>query len=157
MANGLPQDPLSRRALALVARWGDPKDRIPSVRRHRGVPIHDGQPASRVASVVRPAIDYVHNLADVAALAAYCRDCSYPPEARLLAGAKLEAAWQLSSEDRSTRPVIDLDKIRAATAEVGSARWRDPDAYRSLLDNGHPVRRVPPLLDTIPARVKETK
>jgi hypothetical protein len=51
--------------------------------------------------------------------------------------------WELAAEERRLRPTISLERLRAATAGLGSRRWRDPDRYASLLDCGGIEREVP--------------
>ncbi|MGH7116225.1 MAG: hypothetical protein ACREE9_17250, partial [Stellaceae bacterium] len=126
-------------------------DAIPTVEIYRGVGIQDRQPAERIVRVVKPAIDHVHDkLADPDALLRYARDPSRPPEARLLAVARIEAIFELAIERRETRPAIDLDLARAAVAGLDSQAWRSPTHYCSDLDvitapGPQPVRREVPL------------
>lgn len=110
-------------------------DRIPTPTSHRGVGIHDFQTPERIEVTVKPAIDYVCKLSNPAALVAYAGDCSHPPEARLLAAGKIEALWEMSAEGRTTRPVVDLVRLRAAVAGLDSLTWIDPDRYASLMDS----------------------
>jgi hypothetical protein len=127
----------------------DDDDRIPVVGEYRGVGLHDGQPLDRIETVVKPAIDFVHDLADVHALFDYACEVQHPPEARLFAGAKVEAAWQLCAEQRLQRPDVSLERLRACTAGLNSKNWRDPWHYCSLLDvvPSDVPRREPPLED----------
>jgi hypothetical protein len=125
-------------------------DAIPIVETYRGVGIHDAQPRRRIEEVVKPAIDVVLALEDVHALARIAEDVSRPPEARLLAAAKVEAAFSLAAEARWTRPLIDLARVKACVAGLGSQNWRDPWFYTSLLDSSPAgpelrVRRETPL------------
>ncbi len=123
---------------------------IPTVGTYRGVGIHAFQPEHRIETVVKPAIDAVSRLTDLAALAAYAQQPSHPPEARLFAAARCEAAWQLAAESRAVRPVIDLDKVKATVAGLNSLRWMDRRRYTSLLDPYHDkaVLREEPLPDS---------
>jgi hypothetical protein len=132
----------------------DDDDRIPASTTYRGVPVHDDQPLDRIEAVVKPAIDHVHDLVDVPALFDFARDPRNPPEARLFAAAKVEAAWQLCAERRLQRPDVSLELLRACTAGLDSKGWRDPFYYCSFFDHiaappgyeGVP-RRDPPLDD----------
>jgi hypothetical protein len=101
---------------------------------HRGVGLHAFQPQERIETVVKPAIDAVFGISDPATLAAYAADAANPPEARLFAGARVEAAWQLAAEGRALRPNVDLELLRATTAGVDSLNWVDPYRYCSLFD-----------------------
>jgi len=123
-------------------------DRIPAVAWHRGCAIEDQQPSERI-ELVKRAIDYVHGLSldDADVLVTYAGAARNPPEARLYAAARLEALWQLASEERRLRPGISLDLIRASVAGLGTRRWRDPDCYASLLDGPGGVEREVPLPD----------
>ena len=56
------------------------------------------------------------------------------PEARLFAGAKLEALYQIATDLREARPQIDLQYVKAVLAGVNSEFWRDSDQYCSMLD-----------------------
>ena len=109
-------------------------DIIPIVELYRGVGIHDRQPAERVESVVKPAIDRVLAMADEHDLFAIAQDAAEPPEARLLAAAKITAAFEIAAEERRNRPEVGLAKVRAAVAGLNSQRWRDPWRYGSKLD-----------------------
>src|SRR5262249_31763598 len=105
--------------------------------------IQDQQPRECIERVVKREIDMVHSSADVAALFDIARDPRYSPEARLFAGAKIEASWELAAADRRGRPAgIDLDLVRAATAGLNSAGWRHPFRYCSLLECGADDRAV---------------
>jgi hypothetical protein len=109
-------------------------DSIPIVATHRGVGIHEGQPRARIDGVVRPAIDLVFTMADAAELARYAADAGNPPEARLFAAARCEAAWQLAAEGRASRPAVDLLQVRASVAGLNSAGWMSQTHFCSLLD-----------------------
>jgi hypothetical protein len=108
---------------------------IESVELYRGVGIHDCQPRERIETVVKPALDDVFAMSGSDELLAYCGDYTKPPEGRLLAGAKLEAALSMATASREGRRV-DPDLVKARIAGLGSRRWRDPSAYGSLLDLG---------------------
>src|SRR5690349_17629393 len=75
----------SARATGEAMTTDDADDAIPIVETYRGVGIHANQPRERIEKVLRPAIDYVHELGDLDDLAAYARDAANPPEARLFA------------------------------------------------------------------------
>ncbi|AWN43481.1 hypothetical protein [Methylobacterium durans] len=107
---------------------------IPKVAIYRGVGIHDFQPAERIEAVVKPAIDAVYGISDPTALVAYASQAKNPPEARLFAAARCEAAWQLAAEGRVARPNINIDKLRAIVVGLDSLYWINPNRYTSLLD-----------------------
>ena len=69
------------------------------------------------------------------------------PEARQLACAMAETAWTVAAETRALRPPIDLERLRASTAGLGSKKWRDPWRHASLLDVAGGVERERPLVD----------
>jgi hypothetical protein len=123
-------------------------DRIPAVAWHRGCAIEDQQSPERI-ELVKRAIDYVHGLSldDAEVLVAYAGDARNPPESRQYAAARLEALWQLASEERRLRPGINLEQLRASVAGLGSLKWRDPDRHCSLLDAAGGVLRDEPLPD----------
>ena len=125
-------------------------DHMPAVAWHRGCAIQDGQSDARIEHVKR-AIDRIHvlSLDDAAELITHAGDPANPPESRLYAAARLEALWQLASEERRNRPAIDLDRVRACVAGLASRRWRDSDRFCSLLDIHceRAVKRETPLPD----------
>jgi hypothetical protein len=114
---------------------------------YRGVGVESDQPRERIEHVVKPQIDIVHDIDDPEQLLAYADNARNPPEARLLAAAKCEAAFEISTEERRLRPPIDMERQRASVAGLGSRRWRDPDRYASLLDEPGGVLREGPLPD----------
>ena len=114
---------------------------------YRGVGIFGDQPASRIEHVVKPAIDEVFGMASAIGLVAYAGDARHPPEARLLAAARVEALWELAAENRAIRPLVDLDRLRASVAGLDSVTWTDPVRHGSLLDNTGAVQRAEPLPD----------
>jgi hypothetical protein len=118
-------------------------DAIPIVEVYRGVGIEDQQPLERI-ELVKCEIDRVHRLSDAGELADYAGDARHPPEARMLAEARAEALWEIAGEERRSRPV-SLERLRAATAGLGTRRWRDPDRYASLLDGPGGIERDVPL------------
>jgi hypothetical protein len=109
-------------------------DAIPIVETYRGVGLHDRQTPERL-EVVRKALDAIFDEADIVRLTEIAGDPKWPPEARLLAAAKLEAVFELAAEQRAVRPPIDLENVQARTAGLASRYWRDPDYYGSLLDS----------------------
>jgi hypothetical protein len=111
------------------------EDEIPTVGTYRGVGLQDQQSKKRLA-VVRRAIDRVFEEHDFERLFEIARAVSWPPEARLFAAAKLEAAFQIAADERRERPDIDLARVGAAVPGLNSRRWRDPSHYGSLLDPG---------------------
>lgn len=123
----------------------DDDDAIPVVEVYRGVGIEDQQPPERI-ELVKSEIDRVHRMGGIVELADYAGDANLPPEARMLAGARAEALWELAGEERRQRPV-SLEQLRCATAGLGCQRWRDPDCYASLLDQPGGIAREEPLSD----------
>ena len=96
------------------------------------------QPPERIERIVKPAIDFVLALADAATLVEYCGDHTKPPEARLLAAAKIRAMHELAASDHRHRGVtaIDLEYVDACVTAFDSQRWRSPYHYGSLLEPG---------------------
>src|SRR5262245_59610608 len=117
-------------------------DAIPVIGLHRGVPLEDQQSPERLA-LVRREIDLVLGMTDAGALAGWADDPWHSPESRQLACAMAESMWTVAAETRNDRPPIDLDRLRASTAGLGSRRWRDPWRHASLLDHGGVEREVP--------------
>jgi hypothetical protein len=115
---------------------------IPTVARHRGVGIHDQQSAARI-KIVKRAIDRVAAMSDVSELVAFVADMMEPPEARLFAASKIEAQFELSTEERRVRPDVDMERIHAFVAGLDSVEWRDPDHFGSLLHTGQVPRGRP--------------
>ena len=110
-------------------------DAIPVVEFHRGVGLHDQQTPERLAAV-RQAIDLVFAEHDFGKLFEIAGDARRPPEARLFAAAKLQAAHEIAVQDRVKRPLIDLVLIQASVAGLNSLRWQHPVYFCSLLDPG---------------------
>jgi hypothetical protein len=121
---------------------------MPIATTYKGVGIHAGQPAQRVATVKRE-IDRVNKISDLVQLFEIAGDAVWSPEARLLAGAKCVAGLQLATERREVRPDIDREDVEACTAGLASLTWADPFRYCSLLDAHHEraVKRERPLAD----------
>jgi hypothetical protein len=112
-----------------------PEDgRVAIVETYRGVGIFEGQTPERIETIVRPALDLVDAMSNVHDLVAYAADASHPPEARLFAAARAEAIHELAAVDRTKRPDIDLDRVRASVAGLDSRVWYDPGTHGSLLD-----------------------
>jgi hypothetical protein len=120
-------------------------DKIPIVETYKGVVIHDAQLSARIEGVVKPEIDRVHAMTDPSSLFGFAGDSINCPEARLLAAARCEAAWELAAESREARPDVDLVMLRALTAGLDFVGWRDPFAYTTLLDPRPAVKRPEPL------------
>jgi hypothetical protein len=123
-------------------------DELPVGSTYKGTPIFAGQPAKRTAQVKRE-IDKVTRITDLEELLEIAGDCSWAPEARLLAEARCLAGLELKTERREARPDIDKEEVVAAAAGLAVVRWAHPDRYCSLLDM-HPERaalRDDPLLE----------
>ena len=120
---------------------------MPTAELYRGVKVFGLQSVERIERVVRPAIDAVFLLTDARALVDYAADALNPPEARLYAGCRVEAIWQLAAEGRALRPAISLERLRAATAGLDSRKWASPWHHGSLFDRDRAVRRDTPLSD----------
>jgi hypothetical protein len=110
-------------------------DAIPIIETYRGVGLQDQQTPERLA-VVRQAIDLVFAEHDFGRLFEIADDAGRPPEARLFAAAKLQAAHEIAVQDREKRPLIDLVHVQASIAGLNSLRWRHPVYFGSLLDPG---------------------
>jgi hypothetical protein len=100
---------------------------------YKGVGVHAGQSARRVARVKRE-IDKVGEIADLVRLAEIAGDTAWSPEARLLAGAKCIAGFRRATEHRESKPDIDPERVEACTAGLASLSWADPSRSCSLLD-----------------------
>jgi len=111
----------------------DDDDSLPIASTYKGVGIHAGQPAKRVAFVKRE-IDKVAKISDLKRLFEICGDCSWSPEARLFAGARCLAGLELATERREARPDIAREDVESRTAGLSSVQWADPWRYCSLLD-----------------------
>jgi hypothetical protein len=123
------------------------------VERYRGIGIHADQPAGRIGKIVKVEIDRVFAMTDAKALAPVAADCSWCPEARLLAAAMVAAIFDEAAEGRLERPDIDLLLVRASVAGLNMTTWQDPMHYCSLLDVHPPgdrsaLRREIPLSDS---------
>ena len=130
-------------ALVLLTRA---EDRILIVETHREVGIQDQRPRERIDGLVKPAINRVLGMGNVKELAEHAADTGNPPEARLLASARVEAMWELAAESRELRPDIDLAVVKGSVAGLQGVRYRHPQYYGSLLDRPDPPgqrRQVP--------------
>lgn len=119
-------------------------DLIPNVGRYRGIEIHDFQPQERIRSVVKPAIDAVYEISDPTRLLEYVGNSANPPEARLFAVARCNAAWELAAENREARPRFDRDRLEAIAAGLASLTWMNPRLYATLLDTSDASLRRDP-------------
>jgi hypothetical protein len=108
-------------------------DEIPIATTHKGVGIHAGQPAKRVALVKRE-IDKVSKISDLMQLYEIAGDCSWSPESRLFAGARCLAGLQLATERRQAHPDINREDVEACTAGLAVQRWQHPTKHCSLFD-----------------------
>jgi hypothetical protein len=122
-------------------------DEIPTIETYRGVGLEDRQSPERLA-LVKAEIDHVLGMSDPSELADYAASPWHAPEARQLAAAMAETTWTIASETRANRPPIDLERLRASTAGLGSKKWRCPWRYASLLDP-EGVPREQPLDDAV--------
>lgn len=112
--------------------------RMPVVEKYRAVGIHDFQDREQVETVVKPAIDLVYQMTGAAELYAFATDRREPPEARLLAKAKVEAIHELRASEHGNRGDIDLDMLRAGTCMLNSLTWSSAEYY-----GGGPEGRPP--------------
>jgi hypothetical protein len=116
-------------------------DDMPIAVTHKGVGIHAGQPAKRVALVKREIVR-VERISDLVELLEIACDVGWSPEARLFAAGKFSAGWQRSTELRQARPGIDPELVVSATAGLATVRWAHPARYCTLLD-AHCERAAP--------------
>ncbi len=114
----------------------DNPDVIPSVEVYRGVAIEDMQPRQRIERHVKPEIDRVFEMDSPRALFAYCGDVTKPPEARRLAAAKCQAMHEAAAEGRRAGPRLNMEKLKARIAGLGSVHWRSSAHYCSAIDPG---------------------
>jgi hypothetical protein len=119
-------------------RYMTPTDSMPIATTYKGVGIHAGQGAKRVALVKRE-IDRVSKISDLMDLSDIAGDCAFSPEARLFAGARCIAGLELATERREAKPDIDREDIEARTAGLAATRWADAERHCSILD-AHPER-----------------
>lgn len=136
-------DPVLARTLELGTERNAQPGAMPICETHRGIGIHQFQPADRVAAVVKPAIDRVLALDEPAELLAVAGDVQQAPEARLLAYDRL-CALDERRGSHATR-VAGLEDAGACVAGLGALHWTDPASYASLFDfcprGSNPPRR----------------
>src|SRR5262245_9559321 len=106
---------------------------MPVATTYKGVGIHAGQPAKRVAQVKRE-IDKIGKISDLIKLFEIAGDCAWAPEARLFAGARCIAGLELATERREPKPDIDREDVEACMAGLASIGWADPFQYCCMLD-----------------------
>jgi len=99
---------------------------------YRNVGIFAGQPAARV-ELVKAEIDLVAAENGVEQLFDMAGDITKSPEMRLFAAAKIQALWDAATEERRKRPDIDLARVTARVAGLGSRTWQSSTDYCSLL------------------------
>jgi hypothetical protein len=127
---------------------------------YRGVGLHADQGPDRIADVRRD-IDEVFLIDRTSELFAYLRDVRRSPEARLFAGAKLRARWELATEDREARPKIDIQLVDAIVMHLGARKWQSSTHYCSALDTPAapgepgPIPRPAPLDRPPPREVRD--
>jgi hypothetical protein len=115
---------------------------IPTIAIHRGIGIHDHQSPARI-KVVKAAIDRVARMSDIDELVDFAADPKQAPEARMFAANKVEVKYELAAEERRNRPIVDLEKVRAAVAGLESLEWRSPVVYGTDLEDGGEPRERP--------------
>ncbi|TXM65672.1 hypothetical protein FV226_24585 [Methylobacterium sp. WL12] len=120
---------------------------MPTAEIYRGVRVFALQTQERINEVVKKEIDAVFAMSDAVALADYAGDASHSPEARLFAGARVEALWEMAAEGRAIRPPVDLARLRATTAGLDSLHWVSPWRHGSLFDLCRAIERKVPLTD----------
>ena len=113
-------------------------DEMPVSETYKGVAIFAGQPSKRIR-LVRKEIDKVSRITGLEQLFQIAGDCSWSPESRLYARARLLAGLELATERRQARPDINREDVEACTAGLAVRRWAHPDRFCSLLDM-HPER-----------------
>jgi hypothetical protein len=129
------------------------KQQIPTIEDYRGVGIHDFQTSERIASVVKPAIDYLYTVSNPDVLFDYAGQITNPPEARLFAADLYTARNEQKMTDHEGR-LGRLVELAAAIAGVASLGWADPAGYCSLLDT--PLRpRGQPGIEPRPAEQRD--
>jgi hypothetical protein len=111
-----------------------PANPVPTDGIYRGVPLHAWQSPHRVATVVRPAIDRVHNMSDLRELFQFACDPCNCPESRLLAAAKVQAASSLAASERQRQPKIDLELLAAITAGLDTVTWQSEEYFCTMFD-----------------------
>ena len=86
---------------------------------------------------------FVLGMSDPGELADYAADPRHSPESRQFAAAMAESTWTMAAETRAIRPPIDMERLHASIAGLGSRRWRDPWRHVSLLDHDGVERERP--------------
>src|SRR5690348_10225808 len=99
--------------------------RIPSVGLYRGQRLHNEQSGARLQTVRRD-IDEAFGLVDVAELLRFAENAAKSPESRLAAAELIRARWRLATDDRRSRPLIDLELVDATVGGLDCEDWRDP-------------------------------
>jgi hypothetical protein len=124
-------------------------DEIPTAEVYRGTKIHAFQPAERIATIVRPAIDAVLEMSDCRDLFKHVTNPANPPESKMLAAARCEALWELAAENREPRPDVDLAVIRSCIAGLDCRHLMSRDSYTAVIQPQYPaiMRRERPLTD----------
>jgi hypothetical protein len=124
----------------------DGDDQIPTIGCYKGVPLENEQSEARLG-LVRGEIARVLDMTDAGELADWAADSWHSPESRQLAVAMCESMWTVASETRANRPAVDMERLRASVAGLGSKNWRSPWHFASLLDPHGGVEREQALAD----------
>ena len=112
---------------------------IPIIDVYRGVGLHDQQDTERL-SLVRSEIDAVFAAGgEIPYLLDWVANRGKSPESRLLAKAMILAHIEAASEQRRTRPAVDVDWLHAITGHLDSVKWRSRTHY----DGGMGPRPMP--------------
>src|SRR5215813_13352087 len=119
---------------------------MPIATTHKGVGIHAGQPAKRVA-LVKKEIDKVARISDLMRLYEIAGDVSWSPEARVFAGARCRAGLEIAIERREARPAIGVEAIECRIAGCGRSHRRG--GVRLFTRNGHDWTGRFPLISTV--------
>jgi len=121
---------------------------MPTSGSYKGVAIFAGQPAKRVRRI-KEEIDKITKISDLTRLFEIAGDCSWAPESRIYAGARVIAGLELATERREAKPDIDREDIEARIAGLDSIGWADPFRYCSLTDahSERAAKRERPLVD----------
>ena len=111
---------------------------FPVVEKYKGLGVFDYQSRERIEMTVRPQIDMIDQIDDVAILYDFAVNAMLCPEARLFARAKIEAVYELRATEHGNRGDTDLTKLRVGCPTGGllTMKWADPMRYCSLLDGG---------------------
>src|SRR5262245_39892830 len=113
---------------------------------YKGVAIFAGQPVRRVR-LIKQEIDRISKISDLMRLFEIAGDCSWAPESRLFAGARVIAGLELATERRESKPDIDREDIEARVTGLATLTWAHPTRYCSDLDAHpeHAAKRERPL------------